>query len=212
MKRWLALLLLVLLPVTALADGPVSFTQELYDASSAEFAQACEAALADTSLAGSTVAEKDGAPIVAWSEYDAFAVMRRTDGLLMLCRFTPAGEKMMLAWHNDLLLSHYQDVSLTMQGAEWTGGILPKVWMQGSFEFTIRIFPHDGAALDLTAERNGNGWQVEKMAVYARTEAGSWQTALLLTEDCLADDIYLATCMPLDWRRGETEEEVPYGW
>lgn len=37
-------------------------------------------------------------------------------------------------------------------------------------------------------------------------------SALGLTEDCLANDIYLATCKPDDWRRGEQEKDAAYGW
>lgn len=212
MKKLLAMLLMLLLPWTALADAPPAFVPALFNATPAEFARACEAALADTSLAGSVVAEKDGAPVVDWSECYAFAVMRRTDGLLMLCHFTPAGDGMLLEWHNDLLLSCYQELSLTMQGAEWSGGTLPEMRMMESFKFTICLCQQDGTRLNLVADYDRNGWQISEMMLGVQMPDSSWHTALRLPEDCLADDIYLATCKPDDWRRGEQEEEVVYGW
>ena len=212
MKRLLAMLMVFLLPWTVLADGPVSFATALFNASPAEFARACEAALAGTSLEGSTVAEKDGVPIIDWSEYYAFAVMYRPDGLLMLCHFTPMGEKVLLEWHNDLLLSHYQNISLTMQGAAWSGGCLPEMRMMESFKFTICLYQQDGTRLNLVADYDRGGWRISEMMLGVQVSGGSWHTALCLPEDCLVDDIYLATCKPDDWRRGETEEEVAYGW
>lgn len=211
MKKLLAMLLL-LLPWTALADAPPAFAPALFNASPAEFARACEAALADTSLAGSVVAEKDGVPVVDWSEYYAFAIMHRTDGLLMLCHFTPAGDGMLLEWHNDLLLSYDQELSLTMQGAKWSGGNLPEMRMMESFKFTICLCQQDGTRLNLVADYDRNGWHVSEMMLGVQMADGSWHTALRLPDDCLADDIYLATCKPDGWRRGEKEEAVTYGW
>ena len=63
MKKLLALVMVLFLSLTALADAPPAFAPALYGASPADFAQACEEALADTTLAGSAVAEKDGMPI-----------------------------------------------------------------------------------------------------------------------------------------------------
>lgn len=212
MKKLMILLILVLLPYIALADAPPAFAPALFRASSTDFARACEEALGETTLAGSVVVEQDGAFIVDWSEYYAFAVMRRTDGLLMLCHFTPLGEGLKLAWHNDLLLSHCQQVSLTTQGAAWTGGYLPTMRMMESFKFTICLYQQDGTRLNLVADWYGDGWRVTEMMLGVQMPDDRWHTALYLTEDCLADDIYLATCMPGDWRRGETEEESQYGW
>ena len=212
MKKLLALLLLLLLPWTALADGPASFCEALRDGSPADFARACEAALADTSLAGATVAEKDGVPVVAWDDHYAFAVMRRTDGLLMLCHFTPAGEKVLLEWHNDLLLSWYQELAFSERGAKWSGGEMPEMCMNENWTFAIGLLQPDGTQLRLTADLYRDGWRVEALALDTRLPDGTWWTTLQLPEGCLADDIYLATCKPDDWRRGETEEEVAYGW
>lgn len=212
MKKLLAILLMLLLPWTAMADAPPAFAPALFNATPAEFARACEEALADTTLAGSVVAEKDGVPLVDWSEYFAFAVLRRPDGLLMLCHFVPMGERLLLEWHNDLLISHYQNVSMTMQGAAWSGGALPTMRMQESFLLTIILQQHDGTQLSLTADLYRDGWRVKEMALYTQAADGRWSTALHLPEDCLAEDIYLATCKPDDWRRGEREEDVQYGW
>lgn len=211
MKKLLAMLLMLLLPWPALADGPAAFSAALMYASPADFARACEQALTDTSLAGSAVAEKDGAPVVDWSEYYAFAVMRRPDGLLMLCHFVPAEEGVQMKWHNDLLISHYQDVSLATQGAAWTGGHLPTMRMKESWKFTISLLQHDGTKLTLTADLFRGHWRVTEMTLDIQMSDDRWWTALSLPEDCLADDIYLATCKPDDWRRGETEEDW-YGW
>ena len=212
MKKLLAILLMLLLPWTAMADAPPAFAPALFNATPAEFARACEEALADTTLAGSVVAEKDGVPLIDWSEYFAFAVLRRPDGLLMLCHFVPMWESLSLKWHNDLLISHYQNVSMTMQGAAWSGGALPAMRMQESFLLTIILQQHDGTRLSLTADLYRAGWRVEEMALEVQMSDGCWRTSLCLPEDCLSDDIYLASCKPDDWRRGEREEDVQYGW
>lgn len=211
MRKLLLLLLICLLPLSALADAPPAFAPALFGAAPADFARACEEALADTTLAGSTVAERDGAPLVDWSEYYAFAAMYRPDGLLMLCHFTPLGEGLQLEWHNDLLLSRDQGLALTLEGAVWSGGTLPEMRMTESWTFCIGIFPREGTNLTLIAEWYSEGWRVQEMILYAQTSDGRWRTALYLPEGCLAEDIYLATCAPNDWRRGETEED-DYGW
>ena len=56
-----------------------------------------------------------------------------------------------------------------------------------------------------------DAWRVTEMILYASANGESYRAALHLHEDCLADDIYLATCEPGDWRRGEREEDY-YGW
>ena len=211
MKKLIAMLLVMLLPWTALADAPPAFAPMLFNAPPTDFARACEAVLADTTLAGSAVAERDGHPLVDWSEYYAFAVMRRPDGLLMLCHFVPQEEGLRLVWHNDLLLSYDQDLSLTMKGAVWSGGRLPTLRMLESFKFTICLDRQEGTRLNLVADDYRNGWRVMEMTLDVQLPDGSWHTALHLPQDCLADDIYLATCVPGDWRRGEQEADY-YGW
>lgn len=211
MKKLIALLMICLLPLGARADAPPAFAPTLLYALPVDLARACEAALTDTTLAGSVAAEKDGMPLVDWSEYYAFAVMYRTDGLLMLCHFVPQEEGLQLVWHNDLLLSHDQDLSLTMKGAVWSGGRLPTLRMLESFKFTICLDRQEGTRLNLVADDYRNGWRVMEMTLDVQLPDGSWHTALHLPQDCLADDIYLATCVPGDWRRGTTEEGY-YGW
>lgn len=211
MKKLLALLLL-LLPWAALADGPAQFSPDLQGASPADFARACEEALADTTLAGSVVAEKDGMPVVAWDEYNAFAVMRRTDGLLMLCHFSPMGERVSLKWHNDLLLSYYQDIAFTMEDVKWTGGILPDMWVDLD-HVCIQLQLQPQIYLSILGDCFARGGvRVTDLTLYYVTEDFSWVALLAVTDDCLAEDIYLATCKPDDWRRGETEEADGYGW
>lgn len=212
MKKLLALLMVLLLPWTVLADGPVSFSKALQNGSPADFARACEAALADTSLAGSTVAEKEGVPVVAWDEHYAFAVMRRTDGLLMLCHFTPMGEKVLLEWHNDLLLSYYQDIAFTVENVKWKGGILPDMWVDfDCVQIQLQLQPQIYLCILGDCFARG-GVRVTDLTLYYVTEDLSWVELLSIEDECLADDIYLATCKPDDWRRGEREEEVAYGW
>lgn len=211
MKKLLALVVMFLLPWTAWADAPPAFAPALFNAAPAEFASACEEALADTSLAGSVVAEKDGVSVVAWDEYFAFAVMRRTDGLLMLCHFVPMGEGVSLKWHNDLLLSYYQDIAFTVEDVKWKGGILPDMWVDlDCVNIQLQLQPQ--IYLSILGDTFARGVRVTDLTLYYVTEDLSWVALLAVTEDCLADDIYLATCKPDDWRRGEWEEEVPYGW
>ncbi|MBE5810555.1 MAG: hypothetical protein E7318_06410 [Clostridiales bacterium] len=211
-KVCLLLVLLMLLPWMALADGPVQFAPALQNASPADFARACEEALADTSLAGSTVAEKDGAPVVAWDEYNAFAAMVRPDGLLMLCHFAPAGDTLQVKWHNDLLLSHYQDIAFTVENVRWTGGILPDIWVDlDHVQIQLQLQPQIYLRILGDCFARG-GVRVVDLTLYYVTEDLSWVEMLSVTDDCLAEDIYLATCKPDDWRRGEREEEVVYGW
>lgn len=211
MKKLLCLLLLLfMLPMSALSDGPPLFAEALFSLDAPSFAAQCEAALADTALAGSTVAEKEGVPVVAWDEYHAFAAMRRPDGLLMLCCFVPDGDGIALDWHNDLLLSYYQQVYLGMEGAAWSGGILPELWVDFAVvNIMLPLVP--GIYLSLIADPYSRGeCRVTDMTLYYVTEDKSWVEALHVPEDCLAEDIYLATCKPDDWRRGE--EETSYGW
>lgn len=212
MKRFLTLLLVLMLPWAALADGPSAFAPALSGASPADFARACNAALADTSLAGSVVAEKDGVPVVAWDEYNAFAAMVRPDGLLMLCHFTPAGDTLSLKWHNDLLLSHYQDLAFSAEGVKWTGGVLPDMQVDlDHLEIQLQLQPQIYLRILGDCFARG-GVRVVDLTLFYVTEDASWVELLAVTDECLDDDIYLATCMPDDWRRGEREEDVQYGW
>ena len=212
MKKMLALLLLLLLPWASLADAPPAFVPALFNASPAEFARACEEALADTSLAGSAVAVKDGVSIVDWSEYYAFAVMRRPDGLLMLCHFTPADDGMLLEWHNDLLLSYYQDFTFSAAGAKWSGGILPDMWVDLDYvQIQLQLQPQIYLCILGDCFARG-GVRVTDLTLYYVTEDLSWVELLSVEDECLAEDIYLATCKPDDWRRGEREEDMAYGW
>ena len=78
----------------------------------------CEAALAATKLSGSVVAvREDSESALVGDEYDTFALMFRTDGLMMLSHFIPVGGTFVLDWYNDLLLSSYQSIVLSMAGA-----------------------------------------------------------------------------------------------
>ena len=212
MKKLLVILLLLFLPLTGNADGPPAFSDALQNASPADFALACEAALADTTLAGSVVAEKDGVPVVAWDMYNAFAVMRRPDGLLMLCHFVPMQDRVQLKWHNDLLLSHYQDIGFTAEDVNWKGGVLPDIWVNlDHVEIQLQLQPQIYLSILGDCFARG-GVRVTDLTLYYVTEDASWVELLSVEDECLAQDIYLATCKPDDWRRGEQEEDVQYGW
>lgn len=213
MKRLLALLMLCVLALPAWADGPDAFSAELQALSDADFAARCEASLADTSLAGSVVVTREeGSHALTRNEYYAFAAMYRPDGLMMLCHFVPEGDGVVLDWHNDLLLSYYQDIALSTVGTEWSGGQAPGVILRGSFELEIVLFQRDSTQLALTCEPYADGWRVTKMVLLTSPDGVTCHASLILTEDCLAEDIFLATCVPNDWRRGEMEEDVTYGW
>lgn len=213
MRKLLIVLVILLLPACAFADGPDGFTAELLNMTDMEFAAVCETALAGTKLSGSVVAvREDGEFALVRDEYDAFAVMFRTDGLMMLCHFVPAGGALVLDWHNDLLLSSYQDIALNMEGASWSGGSIPR--LESIFgKLYLRIDQGDGTRLTLIASgfMQYEAWRVTEMILYASADGESYRAALHLHKDCLADDIYLATCEPGDWRRGEREEDY-YGW
>lgn len=212
MKKLLAILLMLLLPWTARADGPAFFAPELLNASHADFALACEAALEDTALEGSTVAEKDGVPVVAWDDYNAFAAMRRPDGLLMLCHFVPMQDRIQLKWHNDLLLSYYQDIGFTAEDVKWKGGILPDMWVDLD-HICIQLQLQPQIYLRILGDCFARGGvRVTDLTLYYVTEDASWVELLSVEDECLAQDIYLATCKPDDWRRGEQEKDVQYGW
>lgn len=213
MKRLIALWILLLLPLSALADGPDCFSNALYTLPEMDFARHCEAALADTALAGSTAAvAEDGQPVLVWSEYDAFAVMRRTDNLLMLCHFLPDGDEMMLDWHNDLLISYCQDMSLSTARAAWSGGSLPEMRMISDVSMELMLHQRDGTRLSLGCTGIATeSWRVTRMTLYVSSDEETFHAALTLPRDCLAEDIFLATCTPADWRRGEEETEW-VGW
>jgi len=212
MKKLLALLLALFLPLTALADGPAAFSEALQNMTDAEFAAVCEAVLAGTTLQGARVGQTGPGEIaITRDSYDAFAVMFRRDGLMMLCHFVPDGDQAALDWHNDLLLSHYQSIALSMEGAVWSGGSIPRMEVE-LFELTLCIDQGDSTRLCLECDGSSfDGWRVTDMTLYVSPNGERFIPALCLPEDCLADDIYLATCVPNDWRRGEMEEGY-YGW
>ncbi len=212
MKKLLALLMALFLPLTALADGPAAFSEALQNMMDAEFAAVCEAALAGSTLQGSRMAQPGPGEIaITRDPYDAFAVMFRPDGLMMLCHFIPDGDDLMLDWHNDLLLSDYQDIALSTEDVVWSGGSIPRLEVD-LFELTLCIDQGDGTRLCLECDGSSyDGWRVTDIALYVSPDGERFTPALYLPEDCLADDIYLATCEPDDWRRGAREEDY-YGW
>lgn len=213
MKKLLIVLVALLLPQMACADGPAGFPSALCEADDAAFATLCEAALADMSLAGSTVAVRENGEIaLARNEFEAFVVMYRPDGLMMLCHFIPEADRVVLDWHNDLLLSHDQDIALSLEGAAWSGGSIPCLEL-GFDTLRLTLKRSDGTQLSLKCEgfMHYEAWRVTEMALYVSAGGGNDYAALILPEDCLADDIYLATCEPGNWRRGEQEEGYD-GW
>ena len=133
-------------------------------------------------------------------------------GLLTLCCFVPENGSMVLAWHNDLLLSHYQDIGFPAEGVKWKGGILPDMWVDlDCVCIQLQLQPQIYLSILGDCFARG-GVRVTDLTLYYVTEDLSWVELLSVEDECLAEDIYLATCKPDDWRRGEQEEDVQYGW
>lgn len=203
MKKLLALLLLVLtLSQPAMADGPPRFSEELSAMPLEELSARCVAALSEELPGASVCTGADGAPLIVREDYAMFAVMTRKDGLMTLCCFRPDGDGLAPDWHNDLLLSYYQDITLTTEGATWSGGVTPHMSLFGD-QLQLSIPLADSLTLRLIAEDWYDRWQVTEIAMLTSADGAVWQAAVVIPEDCLADDIHLETCIPSDWRYRE---------
>lgn len=203
MKKLLALLLLVLtLSQPALADGPPLFSSEISMMPLTELAARCVAAAAAELPGASVCSGENGAPLIVRGDWRMFAVMTRRDGLMTLCCFRPDGDGLALDWHNDLLLSYFQDVSLSLEGASWTGGVTPQLVLFGD-SLQIWLPLEEDLRLMLTAVDDYNYWRVTEFNMMTSADGYAWRSVFRLTKDCLADDILLETCMPGDWRYRE---------
>lgn len=204
MKKLLALLLLILtLSQPASADGPPCFSDGLLSLPLPELSARCIAAaqLSDPRLI-SVCTGTDGAPLIVWGDWRMLAVMTRRDGLMALCCFRPDGDGLMLDWHNDLLLSYYQDIALTPHGAAWSGGITPGMELFGD-TLILRLPVAKGLTLMITAVDDYNCWRVTDFTLLNSPDGRASQAVFRIAKDSLADDIRLETCFPGDWHYQE---------
>lgn len=204
MKRLLLLLLaLLFLALPALADRLPGFDDHIMTLSALELSDHMETALTVSDLAGAEICvDAQGVPVIVMDEYTAYAVALRKDGLMTLCCFRPNHGEMALEWHNDLLLSHLQSISLSTQGAVWSGGALPEMTLVGD-KLLLWIPLQDGnTQLQLTASDFYDSWRVTEIALYGRSGV-DWQPLLILPDNCLSDDIRLSHCYPGDWNASD---------
>lgn len=198
-KLLLCLMLLLLLALPALADGPTGLAARLDSLSAQELAPLIDAALAQSELSGAALCcRDDGSPAAIAVDYTVFAVATRKDGLMTLCCLEPARESLTLAWHNDLLLSHSQDITMSTAGAAWSGGTLPEMYASGD-QLTVALPLWNGSRLHLTCESSADDWRVTEISVHASPDGVRWAALFILPEDCLSDDILLSRCHPGDW-------------
>lgn len=202
-KLLLTLLALLCLALPALADSPPGFDESILALPPAELADHMESVLTATDLSGTEIcADAQGQPVIVLDKYSAYAAALRRDGLMTLCCFRPDHGQMKLAWHNDLLLSHWQSISLSTSGAVWSGGSLPDMNLYGG-ALQLQIPMGDGSArLHLTAGDYYDGWKVTEISLYAR-QGDVWHSLLRLPEDCLSDDICLPRCHPGEWNASD---------
>lgn len=198
-KLLIPLMLLLLLALPAHADGPTGLAARLDSLSVQELSPLIDAALAQSELSGAALCcRKDGSPAAIAVDYTVFAVATRRDGLMTLCCLEPARESLTLAWHNDLLLSHSQDITLSTTGAAWSGGTLPEMYASGD-QLTVALPMWNGSRLHLTCEACADDWRVTEISVHASPDGQRWSALFSLPEDCLSDDILLSRCHPGNW-------------
>ena len=191
------LLILLLLPLTALADIPEGiWGKELTDA---ELLPLMRTAMTEAGVSAVICTRSDGSPVAVYDFGSGFCVARRSDGLLMLCCFKARGEILELTWHNDLLLSSAQPLSLSVSGPTWGDVPLPHLSLFDGDVLTLTMPLADGSRLELRARFMPNGWQVTGMSVLVCREDGSYSPALTLKEEALSPDICLSVCHPADW-------------
>ncbi len=207
MKRLLTILLLCcLLPCCVLADGPHPFDSHYLTLSPAELAACMEAAMAAADLPGATVCQyPDGSYAIAGiTEQDAICVARRPDGLLTLCCFIPKEGNMVLAWHNDLLLSYYQELAFSPVGAVWSAGLLPSVMQLQDSSLLLRLDLMENVFLMLECDGYHSDWTIMRLGVYTAAPDGTPVPLLMFSHRDLNDWIRLSCCHPGNWL--ETEE------
>lgn len=205
MKRFLLLLLALICTLPAAsADGPRPLDARYADMSVQEIAACMESAMDAADLPGAVVCcGADGTPIVVMNEYDALCVARRSDGLLTLCSFIPKDGEISLCWHNDLLLSYYQELSLTTEGAAWSGGVLPEMTLQvETLEMSLPL--RENAILRIICDGFYGDWVVMELGAYA-VDAQGGRLPLLVIDTCSAYDtrILLKYCHPDNWFEAE---------
>jgi len=207
MKRLLTILLLCcLLPWSALADGPRPFADRYLTLSPEELAACMEAAMAAADLPGAKVCQyPDGSYAIAGiMEQDALCVARRTDGLLTLCCFVPENGSMVLAWHNDLLLSYYQTLTFGPEGAVWSGGLLPSILLlQDNSNLLLRLDLMENVFLMLECDGFHSDWTILRIGVYTPAPDGTPVPLLMFSHRDLEEWIRLSCCHPGNWLEQE---------
>lgn len=200
MKRWMLLLLsLLCLFTTARADGPRPFDDCYLTMSAQELAACMEAAMAAADLPGAAVClHADGSPLTSIAEHSAFCVARRADGLMTLCCFIPKDGEMALAWHNDLLLSYYQELSMSTEGAVWSGGVIPEMHLEES-ALTLQLPLWGDVRLLMDCDGYYSDWVIEELGAYVIAADGSRLPLLVVTEDNLDGYARLSNCHPGNW-------------
>ena len=195
MKKMILMLMLLCLPLSALADVPDGiWAQEL---TPEELLPLMQSAMAEE-LPGAVICTDDaGAPLAVYEFGNGFCAAQRADGLMMLCCFYAQGDALRLEWHNDLLLSYGQELSLSADGPTLHTTALPAMTLCED-ELDLLLPQWDGSRLQLHAEYLPEGWRVTEMGVYARN-GDRWRAVLALPEDCLSRDIFLSACHPEDW-------------
>lgn len=199
MKKLLAymLTLLLLLAHTALADVPEGiWGRTLTDA---ELLPLMQSALAEAGVSAAICTYSNSMPLAVYDFGSGFCVARRSDGLLMLCCFKASGEILELKWHNDLLLSYAQPLTLSVSGPSWGDVPLPSLSLLYGDVLSLIMPLADGSQLELRAELALEGWRVTGMTLLVHRADGRYSPALSLKEDTLAPDIYLSVCHPADW-------------
>lgn len=212
MKRLLCMLSVMLCmcawlgaPLAARADGPRPFEDRYLTMSAQELAASMEAAMTAADLPGASVCTRpDGSPAITQiTEQDAFCVARRPDGLLTLCCFIPKDGEMALAWHNDLLLSYYQELSMSTEGAAWSGGVIPEmVLTEESLALRLPLWGDVSLLMDCTGYHSD--WVIDELGAYVIAADGSRLPLLVVTEDNLDGYARLSNCHPGNWT--ETED------
>ena len=194
---------MALSPLAACADSPPPFAERYLRMSTQELAACMEAAMAADDLPGSTVClSAEGLPIAALRELSAFCVARRPDGLMTLCCFVPEGNGIALAWHNDLLLSYYQEISMSTAGAVWTGGVLPDMWLQDS-NLSLQLRLWNDVHLLLDCDGYYSDWTILRLGTYVIAEDGSQLPLLVVTSRDLDGHAHLSRCHPGNWLEAE---------
>lgn len=197
MKKFLScLLLLLLIPLFSLADTPPGIWGETFTPQ--ELLPLMNAAMAKEMPDAVICTGTDGMPIAVYEYGSGFCIAQRKDGLRMLCCFYAVGNSLHLDWHNDLLLSSAQALSMSVAGPEWGPAPLPGLTLAHD-RVTLWLDLWNGSRLRLLSEYGDTGWRVTEIAICHPDDSGRMISVLTLPDDCLSDDILLSSCHPGNW-------------